>query len=331
MKSKFCNECGFPLENQVIEGRQRSVCTKCNVIKYENPLPVAAALLLNQEREVLLVKRKNQPRKGKWCLPMGFAELDETIAQAALRELEEETGVNGRVIRLVAARSDVIEIYGDLLIVTFEVEKIGGQEHPGDDAEDISYFSVNSLPEIAFEPNLAAIRYCLKAHEEEWAIKDSFKIFEEESNREMLSDRLVTYIRDNAKEVSERWLEDVLSSSSTTSYTKVDTEELRERVASALSQFKRWLSGSEADSEVKAFYRKLGADRREQGFKLHEIISSLSMLRKQVLTYARDHNAWGRTIDLYTLTELDRRNFVFFDKAIYYVARAFQEDGISDK
>lgn len=326
LKSRFCSQCGSPLKIKEVEGRKRNVCVNCGRIDYENPLPVAAALVLNEKREVLLVKRKNQPGKGLWCLPMGFAELNETIAQASLRELYEETGVQGRVVRLIAAKSAVTEEYGDLLIVTFEVEKTGGLETPCDDAEEAAYFPTGELPDMAFEANISAIHYCLLAHEEEWAIKDSFAIFENEISSMMLSDRLVLFINDNAKEVSERWFNIVRTNPTTVSYSMIDPTELRDRVTSALSQFRRWLSGSEADSEVRAFYRKLGADRRDQGFKLHEIISSLSILRKQVLTYARDHNAWGRTIDVYTLTELDRRNYIFFDKAIYHVARGFQED-----
>jgi len=326
VKPKFCCQCGHPLRKQETEGKLRRVCVNCGTINYENPLPVAAALLLNENREVLLVKRKNQPRQGKWCLPMGFAELEETIAQAALRELSEETGIQGNVIRLVAVRSNVIEIYGDLLIVTFEVEKAGGAEKPGDDAEELRYFPADNLPEMAFDANVSAIRYCLSEHEEEWAIKDSFKILEEEKSSVMLSDWFVDYINDNADEVSKRWLAKILTSPTTTSYSRIDTNELRERVALALSQFKRWLSGSEADTEVRNFYRKLGLDRKKQGFQLHEIISSLSILRKEVLTYARDYNAWGRMIDVYTLIELDRRNYIFFDKAIYHVARGFSED-----
>jgi 8-oxo-dGTP diphosphatase len=326
MKIKYCNQCGHSLEFRYIEDRTRQVCSNCNAISYQNPLPVAAVVLLNRNRDVLLVKRKNQPRHGKWCLPMGFVEVDETIAQSALRELEEETGIRGKIIRLVAIRSEPVETYGDLLIVTFEAEKIGGSEIPGSDADDMSYYPANYLPEMAFESNKIAIRYCFEGHKEEWAINDSFKIFEEQKKSEMLSDSMVAFIRDNAKEVSERWLKIVLSDKSTVSYSRADPEKLRERVASALSQFTRWLSGSEADTEVRAFFRKLGSDRKLEGFELHEVISSLTLLRKVVLIYARNHKVWGKTIDLYTLIELDHRNYIFFDKAIYHLTRGFLED-----
>ncbi len=326
LRVRYCNQCGHPLEPRQIEDRMRHVCSNCNSICYQNPLPVAAVVLLSQDRNVLLVKRKNQPRKDMWCLPMGFAELDETIAQSALRELEEETGVKGRIIRLIAVKSEVVETYGDLLIVTFEAEKTGGEEKAGCDAVDLSYYPPNYLPGMAFESNKIAIRYCVEGHREDWAIRDSFRIFEEEKNSEMLSDSLVAFIRDNANEVSERWLNTVLSDKSTVSYSRANPDKLRERVASALSQFTRWLSGSEADAEVRVFFRKLGSERRKEGFELHEVISSLTLLRREVLIYARNHKVWGRTIDLYTLIELDHRNYIFFDKAIYHLTRGFLED-----
>lgn len=326
LEPKFCSQCGHELETRYIDDRIRQICDKCSTIHYKNPLPVAAVVLMNQERKVLLVKRKKNPRKGLWCLPMGFAELNETIAEAALRELEEETGVKGRVKRLIAAISAVIEVYGDTLIVTFEVEKSGGEERAGCDADELAYFDPVNLPDMAFESNVSAIKQCIGEYQDEWAIQDSYKTFEQEAGRGMLSDSLVAFIRDNAKEVSERWLKEVISNQSTVSYKKGDYAEFMERIMSALLQFTRWLSGTEADAEVRAFYRKLGADRRKQSFELHEIISSLTLFRKQVLTYARDKKVWRRSIDFYTLAELDRRFYIFFDKAIYHVARGFLED-----
>ncbi len=65
-------------------------CPACETFFYENPLPVVSAIL-ESDRHVALVKRKNEPCKGEWCLPSGFAESGESIEDAALRELEEET------------------------------------------------------------------------------------------------------------------------------------------------------------------------------------------------------------------------------------------------
>ncbi|MDY0287165.1 MAG: NUDIX domain-containing protein, partial [Bacteroidales bacterium] len=62
---------------------------------YKYPRPCVAAdaaivCLTSQGADVLLIQRKNEPYKGKWALPGGFVEMDETCDRAAERELEEE-------------------------------------------------------------------------------------------------------------------------------------------------------------------------------------------------------------------------------------------------
>jgi 8-oxo-dGTP diphosphatase len=147
---KFCSACSASLREEEVDGRIRQVCGSCGKIHYVNPLPVASSILLNDAREVLLVKRLNEPSKGEWCLPVGFAETGETIQEAALRELLEETGVVGEVLALVDAGSEVNPFYGDMLFLTFAVKKIGGLERAGDDAAEVRYFPLSALPPLAF-------------------------------------------------------------------------------------------------------------------------------------------------------------------------------------
>ena len=103
--ARFCAECGGPVELRQGEGRVRETCVSCGYVYYHNPLPVAANVVLNADREVLLVKRAREPHQGMWCLPMGFAEVDESIREAAARELEEEAGITGEVVTLLHADS----------------------------------------------------------------------------------------------------------------------------------------------------------------------------------------------------------------------------------
>ncbi|GAB3360154.1 NUDIX hydrolase [Giesbergeria sinuosa] len=71
--------------------RERAICTTCQTVHYENPLNVVGTVPVLGDR-VLLCKRNIEPRKGKWTLPAGFMELDETTAQGAARETQEEAG-----------------------------------------------------------------------------------------------------------------------------------------------------------------------------------------------------------------------------------------------
>ncbi len=325
LKANYCSQCGAAIEIREIDERPREVCSICGKIFYRNPLPVAASVLLDEHREVLLVRRKNEPGRGMWCLPIGFAELNETIVDAALRELKEETGVNGKVLRMLDVDSYESEFYGDLLIVTFEMERVGGSERPGDDAEAVSRFPLNRLPPLAFSSNVKALDLCARAHEEEWAIQDSFSGLQGDKDRELLSDALVSLIETNAHELTRLWLDDVRSNPTTGTYGRVDVDQLRARGFTALSQFGRWLKAPDADSEVRAFFRALGRERQAQGFAVHELLSSLSLLRKHVWTYARNQGMWATPLDVYRTLELDRRIALFFDKAAYNAAVGFQE------
>lgn len=324
--ARYCSQCGKPVDRQLVEGRHREICPDCKTVFYRNPLPVAASLILNLKREVLLVKRRNPPKKGLWCLPMGFAELDETIAQAALRELHEETGIRGKIVRLLAAGSTVIDPYGDLLIVTFEAAKTDGREAPGDDADAVAYFPLNGLPDMAFDTNVSAIRYCIEAHQDSWAIEDSYRHTLARTSGEKLSDTLVSQIQDHAKIISDRWLQAVRTNPTTTTYAAADPDALGLRVRQALSQLSRWLSEDHTQKEISEFYIALGRERKQMGFGPYETIGSLTILRKIIQSFAAKQLARDNAVNAYKILELDHRIISFFDRAVYYTSRGFEEE-----
>jgi len=326
---EYCARCGERLENRLLEGRQRQVCPACETVFYCNPLPVASAVVLNEKREVLLVKRRQEPQKGMWCLPIGFAEQNETIAEAALRELREEAGIEGRILRLLDVDSYSSDFYGDLLTVTFEVAKTGGHEAPGDDACAVGYFAFDALPALAFPANDRAVAACREGHREEWAIRDSFlhlQTMTEGAPAEMLSDALVLLIRDHADEIAASWLAEVRSNPTTTGYRALDPQSLAARARQALLQFGRWLTSEEVAQEARDFYRALGAERAAQGIAAHDVLSSLTLLKKHVYAFARKQGIWERAIDVYRVLELDRRLVLFFDRAMYHTLRGFGKD-----
>jgi ADP-ribose pyrophosphatase YjhB (NUDIX family) len=144
---QYCPICGRALELGVIDGKERKFCPNCDFIDYKNPLPVAVAIAV-KGKKVLMIKRGIAPRKGTWGPPSGFIEVGETPEEACLRELKEETGVSGQVVRLVGvSRLGDKEVYGDMLMVRYLV-KVGDEEiTPGDDVEDARFFDIAELPE----------------------------------------------------------------------------------------------------------------------------------------------------------------------------------------
>ena len=311
---------------QTVGDRSREVCSVCGTVFYHNPLPAAGALVLDDDRRVLLVRRKFAPNQGMWCLPIGFAELGETIAEAALRELHEETGIVGRVTQMIDADSWRSDFYGDLLVVTFEVDKISGTETPGDDADDVGYFAIDRLPPLAFPSNEKAIRLCAGLHEENWAIQDSFRRLEDDTGEEMLSDSLASFVTEHAPYVARLWLADVRSNHSTVPYRNLDPESLLVECTTGLQFLGRWLEGESTEEEIKSLYRDLGARRRAQGIEAHEMLSAVMLLKKHIWTYARSQGLWERPVETYRVMELQSRFAVSFDKAMYHLARGFTWD-----
>lgn len=154
---RYCPLCGSGLSSREEEGRERLFCPACQWVHYENPLPSAAALVRNDKGEILLVRRGVKPGLGKWALPSGFIEVEETPEEACLRELNEETGLEGEILRLVGVYSQTSQVYKKVLIIGFEV-KARGHPSPGSDSLEAKYFPLKKIPEAAFSSHREIIR-----------------------------------------------------------------------------------------------------------------------------------------------------------------------------
>ncbi|MCB1959671.1 MAG: NUDIX hydrolase [Rhodocyclaceae bacterium] len=88
---KFCSACGATVTMRIPQGDTalRHVCDTCGEIHYQNPKLVVGAIALWGD-QILLCRRAIEPRLGKWTLPAGFMENEETTAEAAARETLEE-------------------------------------------------------------------------------------------------------------------------------------------------------------------------------------------------------------------------------------------------
>ncbi len=150
-KKKYCHFCSAQLVKKEHEGLLRLYCNSCDEPIYENPIPASALVLIDDKERLLLVKRSVEPKKGFWCLPGGFMELGETPEECALRELEEETGLKGRISSLIGVSSSPNPFYITVILIGYLILEYSGTLIAGDDASDVAYYSYDELPEIAFE------------------------------------------------------------------------------------------------------------------------------------------------------------------------------------
>jgi 8-oxo-dGTP diphosphatase len=331
MKKKvFCNFCGKELGVDLLDAKERQVCQNCKEVYYENPLPVASVILTNRDRETLLVKRGNEPFRDMWCLPIGFAETGESIEGAALRELREETGIMGKIVQLVDVCSHTNPLYGELLVVTFEAEKVGGLEVAGDDASECRYFPVMNLPKLAFDSQERAIQKYIELKKDLWNIHDSVDTLVEATikgkttyTKNLLSDELISVARDNAKKIIDLWLDDITTNPSTRSYHGLDREDLFERALFIISRFELWLKGEKTEKNLKDFYYDLARKRKEDKVLLEDLISSLSLLKKHIWMFTYSFGVWEKAVDIYRMFELGERLVYFFDRATHYTVMGY--------
>jgi 8-oxo-dGTP diphosphatase len=116
--------------------------------KANAPVPAAGVVCLRGD-DVLLIKRRKPPLEGQWSLPGGRIERGERAADAALRELWEETGVEAELIGLI----DVVDALPrpedaaapHYVLIDFAARWTAGEPRAGDDATDARFFAPEEL------------------------------------------------------------------------------------------------------------------------------------------------------------------------------------------
>ena len=131
--------------------RTRAVCPACHLVHYDNPLNVVGTVPVwgDSGEYVLLCKRNIEPRWGKWTLPAGFMELDETTAQGAARETDEEAGAQieiGPLFSLLNVRR-VGQVH-----LFYRATLLSDQFNPGYETIEARLFTEDEIPwdELAF-------------------------------------------------------------------------------------------------------------------------------------------------------------------------------------
>lgn len=126
--------------------------------KYDRPsvsVDVVTFTLREQDLQVLLIRRKHPPFADYWAIPGGFVRMDESLELAALRELEEETGVQDVYIEQLYTfgqpdrdpRTRVIAVAYFALVPETALSPL----RAGDDAADARWWSMYALPQLAFD------------------------------------------------------------------------------------------------------------------------------------------------------------------------------------
>lgn len=130
------------------DNRERLLCPDCGFIQYENPLIVAGAVIVEDDK-VLLCRRSIEPRRGFWTIPAGYMELNETVEEAASREAWEEACAEIRIDGLLGVYT-IPRISQVQLIYAAHLAKPGFA--PGEESLEVAFFDWDAIPrdDIAF-------------------------------------------------------------------------------------------------------------------------------------------------------------------------------------
>ncbi len=104
-----------------------------------SPVPAVGVVCWRGD-EVLLIRRGREPRKGDWSIPGGKVKGGETLHDAALRELFEETGVVARLVNLVDVY-EIIETGFHYVLIDYSAVWLSGEPVAGDDAGEARFMT----------------------------------------------------------------------------------------------------------------------------------------------------------------------------------------------
>lgn len=112
----------------------------------------SAVIFDNKEEKVLLTRRTDN---NQWCLPSGRVEPGESVTETCLRELREETGLDGKIMKLIGVYSNPNQIieYPDgnrvhLIALSFRVDITGGVLTTSDETSEFGYFDLEQISSI---------------------------------------------------------------------------------------------------------------------------------------------------------------------------------------
>jgi 8-oxo-dGTP diphosphatase len=123
-------------------------------MRHKQPSLAVDAVVFDTQNRLLLIRRKFPPFKGRYALPGGFVELSETVEAAAARELDEETGLKAKTLRLIGVYSDSKrDPRGHTVSVAFLIQAGATPPKGGDDASAAAFVADWRNKKLAFDHN----------------------------------------------------------------------------------------------------------------------------------------------------------------------------------
>jgi ADP-ribose pyrophosphatase YjhB (NUDIX family) len=159
-KLQYCPYCGAPLLLRLLptEDRPRLVCDRGHIL-YVNP-KVIVGVIPERRGRILLMRRAIEPQYGAWTYPGGFMEIDETLEECAVREAQEEVGVQIRLGDIVGVYSRPAPQAPGIVSIVYRGRLVRGRVTLGREALEARWFQAEEIPwdGLAYETTRWALR-----------------------------------------------------------------------------------------------------------------------------------------------------------------------------
>lgn len=156
MTFEYCPKCGHKLEDTICGDDKCKVCPSCKKHYGSSPFPVIAALVVNENNEILLLKQ-NYITTEKWTVITGYMVDGETVEEAVAREVQEETGQTSLKLKYVSSYYFEPKQLIMLGFIVYVKSSEFGKSHEVDDLKWFKLSEVDAV--IARENNCSGMHF----------------------------------------------------------------------------------------------------------------------------------------------------------------------------
>jgi hypothetical protein len=141
----------------------------------------------------------------------------------------------------------------------------------------------------------------------------------------MLSTRLLHRIEDHAELLTSVILRRFQADENLVGYHHLSENELHKQIWTVCKHLGEWLT-EETEAPLQERYEELGRRRFREGIPLHEIVLALQLTKDRIIAFAMSEGFSETALELYGREELELRVSHFFDRAIYYLVRGYEQE-----
>ncbi len=143
----------------------------------------------------------------------------------------------------------------------------------------------------------------------------------------MLSERLIQIVQEHAEELTGDVLKDLAKNPRTAAYHMLPRTELHNRVYDVYRNLGQWIT-EKAEGPVSSTYMALGRTRRAEGIPLQQVVQALIVTKRHIVSYVRSSLPVDTAVELHQEEELNLMLGRFFDNAIYFTVKGYEQASV---